>query len=358
MTDGKYDSFVAVPLAFFFIIGLSSVRAFSSALAEAREAEVKYNCHEIQLALEKYALYNGLQYPSYLFGGDKDSWDPDSERACQAILQPHRKPPVDPLIAGGYLSSYPRNPFITPGKGTCETIFQTGGTYKSGWGDIRFGYDGEIMGNCLNDPLKLWSGEIFATTDFASTMVRSIGTESNYIGMVQMNTPVNPFYAMGGLPLWSQTEIGKSTGEGWLNCFWPGEFFYRAGGMPQPREYVDNESTFTLWDFQPEIIDQYLLGGYGSSQTKGIDCIRLTTKDGQPANNMRGWLNEQYEVNPDYGWAVYMSTPEVFGGGEKGRNPMFPYLDADGDWIYGAPDGYPDGIIILLIPGGSLDEIR
>jgi len=366
MIDDKYDRYIVIPLASIFIIVVLSVSAFPTVVDAAREAEVKSNCHEIQLALESYAIDHDGTYPAYLFGGDKDGWDPESELGCQVMKGHHKKlPPTDPLIDGGYLASYPRNPFINPGKGAATTIFWTGGTSKLGWGDPRFGYDGEIMGNCLNDPLNLYTGS-YGTTEFANTMP---GSACNFIGMVQGQTPVNPFYSMGGIPMWSHETMG-STGEGWLNVFWPGQFFYRACGpslyTEPPRAYTEfysgeaksktQEKGYKIWDFKPAFFDRYLLGGYGSTRTKGIDCIRLTMQDGKTANNIRGYLGEFYEIHPDYGWNVHLSTPEVFGGGEKGVLPTFPYYDENGEWVYGAPDGYPDGIIILLTPGGVYDD--
>lgn len=373
MIHDRYDHFIVIPFVFIIAAVIFSMSGFPSALNAAREAEVKHNCHQIQLALESYAVDNGGTYPAYIFGGDRDGWDPESEHGCYVMKGRGRTGlPTDPLIDGGYLSSYPRNPFINPGRGTCTTIFWTGGTYELGWGDPRFGYDGEIMGNCLNDPLNLWKdGDSYpGTTGFGNTMPDTCAAATSFIGMIDMHTPMNPFYSKGGIPPWSGETVGESDINGWMGVFWPGQFFYRAGSSPilfkapmgglerysGEEMPIDPELEHNIWDFRPAIFDRYLLGGYGSTQTKGIDCIRLTRENGTTANNIRGYLNEFYGVHPDYGYKVHLSTPEVFGGGERGVLPTFPYYDANGDWMYGAPDGYPDGIIILLTPGGVYDE--
>ncbi|MCK4721000.1 hypothetical protein KAU08_10085, partial [bacterium] len=40
----------------------------------SREAELKANCHTLQIALERYYVDNG-EYPPYLLGGDPRSWE-------------------------------------------------------------------------------------------------------------------------------------------------------------------------------------------------------------------------------------------------------------------------------------------
>ena len=39
----------------------------------------------------------------------------------------------------------------------------------------------------------------------------------------------------------------------------------------------------------------------------------------------------------------------AFGGGDAWTGPTYPYVDSGtGDIIYGAPDGIPDGVILVL----------
>ena len=102
----------------------------------AREAEVKSSLHSIQLNLERYATdsYKNL-YPYYLLGGDwtdsyvvSDGWvaaegltptdvaersDPIKAQSWQPIITADgRGWTGDMLIVDGYLSHYPKNPFI------------------------------------------------------------------------------------------------------------------------------------------------------------------------------------------------------------------------------------------------------
>ena len=356
MINDKHDIYIVIPLVIIVIITLFSTSEVIRYKDNMREAEVKYNCHVIQLALERYAYDNGGLYPAYLFGGERDSWNPESSRACQVVLQDKVElPPPDPLLDGGYLSSYPDNAFVDPGEGRTMAVFWTGGRIENGYGDPRFGYTGEIMGNCLNDPINLWS-EPGKMTNFANTILDNEFTQNIKVAMVEEETPDNPFYAMGGKPQWPRKNEGRSTNQGCISAFWAGEFFYRAGGPPSiPTNLIKDDFT-NIWDYKPLYYDRYLLGGYGSPRTKGIDCVRLTDKDGYTTNNINGHLDDTYNIHPTYGIQVHLSTPEVFGGGWQGWLPTFPYYDENNEWIYGAPDGYPDGVIILLVPGGTYKD--
>ncbi len=69
------------------------------------EAEIKSNIHTIQIAVERLCVDKG-EYPPYLLGGDKEGWD--YYNANRPDGAPYL---IDPLIEGGYTTSYPENPF-------------------------------------------------------------------------------------------------------------------------------------------------------------------------------------------------------------------------------------------------------
>lgn len=95
---------------------------------KAKEAEAKQNLHSIQLSIERYATDSeeGI-YPGYLFGGDfTDSFSVNQTYVTQAGLAagswPAGKPQqlgddrcADVLMMEGYMTQYPRNPFIQRG---------------------------------------------------------------------------------------------------------------------------------------------------------------------------------------------------------------------------------------------------
>ena len=377
MTRAKQNGFTLIELLVVItIIGILAAIAlpnYIKAKDKAKEAEVKSACHTIQISLERYATDHSGKYPRNIYGGDRRGWSPDIidgwNYGCIGVaIEP--RPPQDALVFYGYVESYPDNAFIDPGEGRTSVIFWTGGTIALGWGDPRFGYTGEVMGNCLNDPKYLWedfgiqSDEIYMIYDWE-------GTQNNYTAMIDDDTPNNPFYGMGGLPQWnrgggsgSDVESGQT-----INAFWAGEFFYRSGGdffitNEAALRDIDEALVEDIWCWPYSRISRYLLGGYGSPRTQGIDVVRLTHESGQAADNRTGRLPDYYVTHPEFrddpadpttAWFdVYASTPEVFGGGGFGTMPTFPYwTQYNREWSYGAPDGYKDGVIITLISGSD-----
>src|SRR5690606_35938153 len=67
-----------------------------------REGETKQNLHTIQLALDRYSVDYDDHYPLWLSGGEC------AEARNKAIDDQYL--PV-PLMAEGYMPTYPRNPF-------------------------------------------------------------------------------------------------------------------------------------------------------------------------------------------------------------------------------------------------------
>jgi prepilin-type N-terminal cleavage/methylation domain-containing protein len=353
------------------IIGILAAIAlpnYIKAKDKAKEAEVKANIHTIQIALERYATDHSGAYPAYIIGGDTRGWD---ERAgCRAITLPgneNQKPPRDPLIHFAYVSSYPDNAFIDPGEGITSVVPWTGASYDLGDGDIRFGWTGEIMGNTLDDPKFLFSAQ-GQPTRLQYTMYP---VPAAYLGVLNGNSP-NSFYCMGGLPEWSRDNLGQSEVDGRaIKAFWPGQFFYRCGGdffVANPNN-VEGTEYETIWGWPYMRVNRYIVGGYGSPRTDGEDVIRLTTLEAQAASTQGGAISgvisgqyyqdnhnpEEDRSHPDYpNVQVGYSNPEVFGGGERGIMPQFPYTEPGTKaWIYGAPDGYRDGVIIALTSGSD-----
>ena len=101
------------------IIGILAAMAlpnFVKAREKAKEAEVKSNIHSIQIALERYAVDTGGEYPLILYGGD---WT-DTFATYRSYEQfppidwedyPPFRGDVDTLLEFGYLGQYPQNPF-------------------------------------------------------------------------------------------------------------------------------------------------------------------------------------------------------------------------------------------------------
>ena len=355
------------------IIGILAAIAlpnYIKAKDKAKEAEVKANCHTVQIALERYATDHSGAYPNYILGGDTRGWDERS--GCRALTAPSEedaRPPRDPLIHYAYVYSYPDNPFIDPGEGITSIIAWTGASLDLGDGDIRFGWTGEIMGNCLDDPRFLFS-DYNQPTRLQWTL---LPVDSAYLGILNGKSP-NSFYCMGGLPQWSRENQGQSDLEGEaIKAFWPGQFFYRAGGdffVANPLN-VEGSEYEDIWGWPYMRVNKYILGGYGSPRTDGLDVIRLTTEEGAAASTQGGAISgkisgQTYQdhsdpmrdaSHPDFDVEIGYSNPEVFGGGERGLMPQFPYYQAGTrGWLFGAPDGYRDGVILVLTSGSDSEK--
>lgn len=369
------------------IIGILAAIAlpnYIKAKDKAREAEVKANVHAIQIALERYATDHSGQYPAMIWGGDEKGWTPIVDVGCRTMWEhdpfngtneADAAPPFDPLIHFGYMNTYPRNAFLNDGEGLSTIVRWTAPSpCEVGDGDPRFGFSGEVMGNILEDPRYLWKQRAKGQVPILSRVQNCFLDEATqyYIGMVNNLTPANPFYAMGGIPEWERFTGDQSSGVATsdlesgvtLKAYWPGEFFYRSGGTYLfPQNFVTttgpapNPPMRFIWDFKYTRIDRYFLGGYGSMRTDGLDLIRLTDVNRNAINNMLGYTGGgNYEAHPNYvrteTTKIYFSSPEIFGGGNSGKMPYFPYLDPSSkDWIYGSPDGFRDGIIIALTSG-------
>ena len=348
---------------------------------KAREAEVKANIHTIQIALERYAVDHDGAYPKMIWGGDEKSWSRVKGTGCRTMWEHEpfngeneetAHPPLDPLVDIGYMKSYPKNPFLTEEKALERIIRLTGKeSAVPGDGDPRFGFNGMHMGNVLEDPKYLWSSP-FNPTRIQNTLADN-GEKSN-AKMINPNSKFNPLYSMGGIPEpienhWtSELDVRvykkgtKNTKRDTVSAFWPGQFFYRSGGAYLlPEKFISSSGPdpgmTTIWHFKYTKINRYLLGGYGAWGTKGMDVIRLTDIEGKPVNNSSGdTAGGFYYPHRNYARTssskIRFSSPEVFGGGGFGEMPYYPYLDPQtGDWLYGCPDGYRDGLILVLTAG-------
>jgi hypothetical protein len=117
-------------------------------------------------------------------------------------------------------------------------------------------------------------------------------------------------------------------------------------------------------------MNRYILGGYGSTRTEGFDCLRLEGRNYDNSDDVYYRLPPPWYkyarnsgIKCTYNLSEGQNTsesglPEVSGGGDAFTGPFYPYNRGDdaegyayGQYIYGAPDGHPDGVIIIRTPG-------
>ena len=279
------------------------------------EKETKANLHDIQQQLERFKSDAG-EYPDYLLGGSTDSWRIFHERGGDPEL-------FDPLIISGYFSEYPENPFASRQTGQRYIAMTGGSSDVEGSGDPRFGLDGKSMANILDDPT------------YFSTLGEEYAPTINQKG----NPEIFNYGSFGGIP----DEYDRPE----LNII-PGCFYYRAvGDIIVPDSAKSGRHDRTEYYYRKNTI--YILGAYGSAKNTGEDVLRLT-----------GTGDYERPKDLPFNFSVPLLLPEACGHGEAGANPFFPYVD-DGEFLLGAPDGYRDGIILILTSVGitvDVDELR
>jgi hypothetical protein len=200
-----------------------------------KELEVKSNLHEIQVALEQYAVDHGGQYPPYLIGGEgRHSVVVDESANAFTNIQDCTDKALlaDPLLRKGYLQAYPKNPFVS-----------------NGLAIHRFQKD-------VLDPLR--NG-----TEDAKLHGTRFGAECNLMGSVIADNRYPGSYADFGYPFYDTYEKGNNKPRPFL----PGEFFYRSSSVPIIVN-AENGNGQIMHEVQ-----DYMLGGYGSIRTRGRDIF-------------------------------------------------------------------------------------
>ncbi len=358
------------------IIGILAAIAlpnYIKAKDKAKEVEAKANLHTIQIAVERYNT-DHHEYPPYLLGGDSDGWlywhsqcdeaSPPPDVPANAWVQ-------DPLVEYNYIVSYPENPFIDAGDGALivEATRPNLPDPQQGDGDPRFGYKGNIMGCGLDDPNFFEKADdhlTYSRIETKRTLDRDEFDPVEY-GYPDKNVSSDKFpglyYNFGGR---YNTQTHKV-----IFTYWPGNFFYQASTDIQPARsgfswpYVNS-------NYKGHVL-RYMLGVYGSQRTPGKDVIRLqdVTPDDE-ATPLYWRYPPPFPDPPDSGnppgircgytgrIGEPMGLPAVFGGGDHITGPAYP-ADRDpkslNQFIYGAPDGVKDGVILTLNTGAEKSAI-
>jgi prepilin-type N-terminal cleavage/methylation domain-containing protein len=360
------------------IIGILAAIAlpnYIKAKNKAKEAEVKANCHTIQISLERYMTDNN-EYPHYLLGGDIDGWmnwhskwDGHTNIGMSGGRMASNDRVQDPMVEYDYITSYPFNPFVGDGQIIIRQTDRDGGD-QQGDGDPRFGYKGNVMGMGLDD-MNFFKGDIVGTPYFWSEIAtRRTLDRGDWMNVPPaFKTPPPPegtemYYLFGG----RRNPIPNSANEV-LYTFWPGNFFYKG-----TTDQVISRQGFTIPVPNTNIgghFNRYILGGYGAEGTMGSDVIRLEAFEPPPSSTRIYWNCPPpfdphcfacgYEPFGQGGFGQPGGLPEVFGGGDLTTGPWYPYNKSQknpDEFIYGAPDGIPDGVILILTSGSEVDSFQ
>jgi len=349
-------------LTIIFVFGFSACTG-SNSMVLAREAEVKANIHSIQVALQRYMTDNN-EYPAYLLGGDRQGWDNWHIRfdGVNTIIMSENRVASnayvhDPLIAYNYLSDYPKNPFTSDPRAVIARTSMAG-SGQLGDGDPRFGYLGKTMGQGLDD-MNLFRGANHPGQFFWSQVeTRRTLDRGNWMYVPEEFKKMYPvttdmYYLFGGMIAPGDDEV--------VRTWWPGNFLYKATSDRQTggRSRVPVPNTNFGGHY-----NRYILGGYGDLGTEGLDIIRLVYFDSTgkrlswqcPPGGGRSCFDLGYEPFRG-GFGESGGLPEVFGGGDGSTGPSTPYDGGTGDpakFMYGAPDGITDGVILVLTNGSGI----
>ncbi len=289
---------------------------------KGKEAEVKQNLHAIQLAVERFAVDTEGVYPNYLIGGAPA--DPNGTPGTIAFTS-------DVLLREGYITSYPKNPFVRNPDVILEMQLKHPSSIAGNdplrpgdpEGDLlgyRFGAEGNLMGQVLCDPrYEKW----FVNDPLSGELV-------------ERNT-----WAIIEYPFWDTWEGNRP------EPYMPGMFFYKGAGpviivgdAGEPEEQQGGNEHLSLdGDFVgpyhsiPTEIDQYMLGAYGSIRTKGKDVLGD---------------EQQFEGNPVPSW-----TRSAYSATDLGGSPFRNIKGGESHehMRYGNPNGIRDGIILVLTAG-------
>ncbi len=276
------------------------------------EAHTKSKLHQIQIAVEKYYDDHG-EYPAYLLGGDKEGWDYYNKH-----VPPDEPYFRDPLIEGGYIDSYPVNPFVDqPGGGyvkdgsSVEEFLEKTRLVSHISFDPRFGMKGDKMGNVLMKPI---------------------------IVLDQVIPELKGYPRM---------------------C--PGQFYYQAFGAIESPDELENVNSPD--DIEYDSYPAYVLGAFGYRSAKGLDTIRWQEMSGFMPDEYPFVSEQDYygsELNLDLN--ISLRLPETVGGVDSETPPFWPpgegiiidqgIMEVNKGWLDTCPDGLPDGVISIRTGGG------
>lgn len=277
----------------------------------ARRGEAKASLHEIQKAVERFAVDTGGTYPEYLIGGSAPAGDDPKNPYAQTS---------DALLRKGYLTAYPRNPFDVP-----QTVKAMQEQYKDplrpGAGESKYGYrfgeDYTLMGQVL--------------ADFRYP-------KAPYLEGKKLM--FHESYAEFGYPFWDIWPPGARKPKPFL----PGEFFYKSYGIfvVANKSLLDPDRPIV-----PTSVDIYMLGLYGGPRDRGKDVLGDEFRPAfRPNTKMGGDLSTFTAPS----WTRSIRKPN-----EKGEFLGSPYglppPEDDYGPGYGSPNGIPDAIILVLVPG-------
>ncbi len=305
----------------------------------AREAEVKNNLHDLQLALERYSTDQGGLYPAWIYGGDwTDSFSiPEDQQQYFFDQQPKQANKIGGIFEGTNVDQIP--PWIDPA--------------QPGDGDALVLYGYVLAGVYPRNP--------FSTNAMPDDLIAPL----DQMLITQVSGPSSVQRAVGGFRndrMWEISggppQTGLPTGDGTINGHPGWEFIYPVF----PHDPVTNQ------------IDQSRQESAGPVRLPGNFYYYAIPKR---VAGVRGW----YDYNPKgqnlLAGDAALNAPPIqvssfyligYGGSLSKSNAKLDFYDNWGEFELhvrtarqgtvapinpnqGGPDGLGDGAIVVLTGG-------
>ncbi|MCC7477979.1 type II secretion system protein [bacterium] len=342
---------------------------------KAKEAESKSALHAIQIAIERSAVDNQGSYPQYLIGGDNEYMNYSiggSGKLNAEVFEIAPDQCSDPLLRGGYVDSYPRNPFVREGRAVHTMQRAIGDPLRSSLSDgqqmgTRFGAYGSTMGQVLCDSRWLTWTRVDPQTREVKVWPTWANVQFNFFDVWPGNR-ARPYLAgsfmyksMGDVLPSSRAEKSK------------GQYTINRREETEDGTVSVHESDAAVY---PVAITDYMLSAWGGSRTKGMDILgeeplvmfkmraykrpRINPGVFRPSNGGLGPYipppppasdpgeAAAYELRGLPAWTRGVNRSHI---GPLWGSPYGPATDDGEQLSYGNPNGIRDGLIILLTPG-------
>jgi prepilin-type N-terminal cleavage/methylation domain-containing protein len=335
---------------------------------KAKEAEVKANLHNIQLSVERFAVDSEGAYPSYLIGGEpKCARQVNTTSTSNAFTDIVKCDPIehvsDPLLRRGYIDAYPRNPFTRNGVAIHQAQTDLSAQQESS-DPLRNGTDGNAV--------ELGTRFGAYCTSMGGVLADPRYREWTYVDTTSGNYTQEPAFTWCNIEYdyWDMWQGNRAL------PYMPGMFFYKGMGPL----VMSGASDTTTQAIIPTVIDQYMMGGYGSMRTKGKDLLgietELTFRARTDAGNWFGGPSLPEGVGDPHLMAFLQGEPppppppppienlidvhiwpwtrsEAGGSDNRQGSPYSPAKvgDTNEQMMYGNPNGIRDALVLVLTAG-------
>lgn len=352
------------------IIGLLAAIALPNyirAKEKAREAESKAALHDIQTSLERWGVDHEGNYPEYLIGGSNTamfiSYGHDNALSQQFTETPLEKC-SDPMLRGGYLVSYPHNPFVSNAQPVQLLQKHYGDPLRSTYPDgrqfgTRFGANCDVMGQVLCD--ARWLTWRYNPGDGSKPKDYDTWSNIQYEFYDVWNGNMRRPWLPGSFMYKSMGEVMASVDDSRDNVV---EVNGQSALVPEK-----NRGDVTTY---PISLSEYILGVWGGVRTKGMDILGeeplvLFTFRGTIHRYGNGAIptfiynpdSGRYELPPrppDESYQLLGIAPWTRGVNRSHVGPLWgspygPSGGSDRQLSIGNPNGFPDAIIMTLTSG-------